>query len=138
MGARPSTQRLSLVTVDTLYPFGSTLTYNITASDPFTFYIRIPAWAQNGSSISVNGASASSLSPDANSALQSVPVGSGETSVQLYLDMQVEIEERANNSIAIYRGPLLYAVEIAHNETETTALRRVLSYHHLFFGHSMA
>ena len=64
--------------------------------------------------------------------MQSVPVGSGETSVQLYLDMQVEIEERANNSIAIYRGPLLYAVEIAHNETETTALRRVLSYHHLF------
>lgn len=111
------------MTVNTLYPFGSTLTYEITASAPFTLYIRIPAWAQNSSSISFNGASVSSLTPDANSALQSVPVGSGETIVQLYLDMQVEIEERANSSIAIYRGPLLYAVEIAHNETETAALR---------------
>lgn len=112
-----------LVTVDTLYPFGSTLTYDITASAPFTFYIRIPAWAQDSSSISVNGASASSLTPDANSALQSVPVGSGKTTVQLYLAMQVDIEERTNSSIAIYRGPLLYAVEITHNETETAALR---------------
>ena len=112
----------SPVTVDTLYPFGSALTYSITASAPFTFYIRIPAWAQDDSSISINGAS-SSLSPDASSALQSVPVGSGETTVQLYLDMQVDIESRANDSIAIYRGPLLYAVEIAHNETETYALR---------------
>ncbi|EPS93631.1 hypothetical protein FOMPIDRAFT_1063456 [Fomitopsis schrenkii] len=111
------------VTVDTLYPFGSTLTYDITASAPFTFYIRIPAWAQDSSSISVNGASASSLTPDANSALQSVPVGSGKTTVQLYLAMQVDIEERTNSSIAIYRGPLLYAVEITHNETETAALR---------------
>ncbi|TFY63122.1 hypothetical protein EVJ58_g3436 [Rhodofomes roseus] len=111
------------VTVDTLYPFGSTLSYNITASAPFTFYIRIPSWAQNASSISVNGAAASPLSQDASSTLQSVYVGAGETTVELYLEMQTEIEEGLNGSIAIHRGPLFYAVDLAYNDTETAALR---------------
>lgn len=111
------------VTVDTLYPFGSTLKYHISASHPYTFYIRIPGWAQAGSYISINGSNSVSLSPDEKSALQTVHVTAGEIEVELFLDMQVEVEQRANGSIAIHRGPLFYAVDLAHNETRTTALR---------------
>ncbi|KAH9926067.1 uncharacterized protein B0H18DRAFT_1085167 [Fomitopsis serialis] len=100
------------VTVDTLYPFGPALSYNITSTAPFT-----------GSSISVNGSPASPLSPDPSSALQSVSVDTGETTVALYLDMQTQIEEGPNGSIAIHRGPLFYAVDLAYNDTETEALR---------------
>jgi DUF1680 family protein len=57
------------VTVNTLYPFGNTLTYTITAAKPFAFKIRIPTWAQNStaSTIAVNSAKATPLSPDASS-----------------------------------------------------------------------
>ncbi|KZT04944.1 uncharacterized protein LAESUDRAFT_715247 [Laetiporus sulphureus 93-53] len=111
------------VTVDTLYPFGSTVTYSITASAPYTLYIRIPNWAQSASNISVNGAQATVLSPDEDSALQAVNILEGKTIVELYLDMQIEIEERTNGSIAVYRGPLLYAVDLAYNDTLMPALR---------------
>ncbi|PCH35389.1 hypothetical protein WOLCODRAFT_139880 [Wolfiporia cocos MD-104 SS10] len=111
------------VTVETLYPFGSTLSYTIAASAPFTFYIRVPGWSQSKSTISINGSDARALSPDATTSLQSIEVKAGETAIDLYLDMQVEIEPRSNGSIAVYRGPLLYAVDLAHNQTETYAMR---------------
>lgn len=111
------------ITVKTDYPFGSTLIYEVTSSAPFTFYIRIPSWAQLTSTIAVNGGDASALSPDTSSSLQSVRVGAGITSVELFLDMQTEIEQRSNGSIAVYRGPLLYAVDLGHNDTTTLAMR---------------
>lgn len=117
----------SIVTVKTDYPFGSTLIYEVTSSAPFTFYIRIPSWAQLTSTIAVNGGDASALSPDTSSSLQSVRVGAGITSVELFLDMQTEIEQRSNGSIAVYRGPLLYAVDLGHNDTTTLAMRCVSS-----------
>ncbi|GLB38772.1 putative beta-L-arabinofuranosidase, GH127 [Lyophyllum shimeji] len=111
------------VTVDTLYPFGSTLTYAITATRPFTFGIRVPTWAQNDlSTISVNGAKAKALKADSES-LQTVQVEAGTTSVRLFLNAPLQIETRTNGAVAITRGALNYALEIAHNTTTTPALR---------------
>jgi len=114
---------MRVVTVDTLYPFGQTLEYRIGASAPFTFYVRIPGWAKSGSTLSVNGQPAAALSQDLKSSLQAVAVQAGETVVELYLDMEVEIEPRANGSIAVHRGPLFYAVDLAYNETLRPAMR---------------
>lgn len=59
--------------MDTLYPFGNTLKYRVTASDSFTFKIRIPGWATGDSTISVNGADPNSLEKD-NASHQAISV----------------------------------------------------------------
>lgn len=111
------------MTVDTLYPFGQTLKYKFEASAPFTFYIRIPGWARSGSSLSINGQRALALSPDPRSSLQAVTVPQGKTLVELYLEMEIEVEERSNGSIAVHRGPLFYAVDLAYEDVLKPALR---------------
>ncbi|KAI0725972.1 hypothetical protein C8Q72DRAFT_784664 [Fomitopsis betulina] len=104
------------VTVDTLYPFGQTLNYKIEASAPFIFYIRIPGWAGPGSSLNINGRRSFELSPDPRTSLQAVETSQGETLVELYLDMEVMVEKRSNGSIAVHRGPLFYAVDLAYED----------------------
>lgn len=111
------------VTVDTLYPFGSLFSYTIASSAPYTFYIRIPGWANSESYISVDDQNAVPLFPHAKSALQTVHVNTGVTTIKLNLGMDIEVERRSNNSIAVHRGPLFYAVDLAHNDTTTSALR---------------
>ncbi|OSX58372.1 hypothetical protein POSPLADRAFT_1049571 [Postia placenta MAD-698-R-SB12] len=101
------------VTVDTLYPFGSLFSYTIASSAPYTFYIRIPGWANSESYISVDDQNAVPLFPHAKSV----------TTIKLNLGMDIEVERRSNNSIAVHRGPLFYAVDLAHNDTTTSALR---------------
>ena len=111
------------VTVDTLYPFGQMLQYKIEASAPFTFYIRIPGWEKSGSYLNINGGRASALSPELKTSLQAVNIHEVETIVELYLDMEIEVEERSNGSIAVHRGPLFYAVDLAYEDVVKPALR---------------
>ncbi|KAJ6627782.1 hypothetical protein B0H10DRAFT_1991863 [Mycena sp. CBHHK59/15] len=112
------------VTVDTLYPFGNTLTYTVSASKPFAFKIRVPTWAQNStkSTISVNNARATVLSPDSFS-LHTVQVNAGKTTLHVNLNSPLEIEVRYNGAVAVTRGALNYAVEIAYNDTIAPGLR---------------
>ncbi|RDB14685.1 hypothetical protein Hypma_016508 [Hypsizygus marmoreus] len=111
------------VTVDTLYPFGSTLTYLVTSTKPFAFNIRVPTWAQNSlSTISVNNGKMKALSPDAAS-LHRIQIGAGTTTLRVFLNAPLQIETRSNGAVAITRGALNYAVEIAHNITTTPGVR---------------
>ncbi|KAJ7319105.1 hypothetical protein DFH08DRAFT_891546 [Mycena albidolilacea] len=112
------------VTVDTLYPFGNTLTYSISATKPFSFKIRVPTWAQNSntSTIAVNGARAATLTTDALD-LHTVKVNAGKTVVHVNLHTPLEVEVRTNGAVAITRGALNFAVELAHNTTVAPGLR---------------
>jgi hypothetical protein len=111
------------VSVDTLYPFGLTFKYTVTASRPFTFQIRIPEWAKNNQSmIAVNQGKIAPVNPDASS-LQHVQVGAGSTTIKMTLHAPLEIELRTNNAVAITRGPLNYAVELSFNRTSAPGLR---------------
>ncbi|KAJ6595746.1 hypothetical protein DFH09DRAFT_146534, partial [Mycena vulgaris] len=112
------------VNVDTLYPFGNTLTYTISATKSFAFKIRVPTWAQNSaaSTIAVNNARATPLSPDAFS-LHTVKVSAGKTVLHVQLHAPLQIEVRTGGAVAITRGALNYAVEIAHNTTVAPGLR---------------
>ncbi|KAI5833318.1 hypothetical protein K523DRAFT_343192 [Schizophyllum commune Tattone D] len=112
------------VTVDTLYPFGNVLNYVITASTPTALKIRVPSWAQTGSStITVGGGAATPLNPDSATSLYKVEIPAGSTNIVVILDMQVEVEERLNGAVAVTRGPLNYALELAYNVTTTEGLR---------------
>ncbi|KAJ6595743.1 hypothetical protein DFH09DRAFT_146500 [Mycena vulgaris] len=112
------------VNVDTLYPFGNTLTYTISATKPFAFKIRVPTWAQNSaaSTIAVNNARATPLSSDAFS-LHTVKVSAGKTVLHVQLHAPLQIEVRTGGAVAITRGALNYAVEITHNTTVAPGLR---------------
>ncbi|KAJ7266952.1 hypothetical protein B0H12DRAFT_1209136 [Mycena haematopus] len=112
------------VTVDTLYPFGNALTYTISATNPFSFKIRIPTWAQNSSAstIAVNGARATTLTADSIS-LHTVNVKAGKTVLNVNLHAPLEVETRFNGAVAITRGALNFAVEIANNDTVAPGLR---------------
>ncbi|KAF8509631.1 hypothetical protein JB92DRAFT_2945317 [Gautieria morchelliformis] len=113
------------VTVDTLYPFGSTLKYTITASKPFVFNVRVPSWAlgSNRSTIAFNNARPVLLNPDVSTSLHSVQIDPGMTQFDITLDMPLQVETRSSGAVAINRGPLNYAVEISHNDTSTFSWR---------------
>ena len=115
----PSGNNVS-VSCDTQYPFGSTLAYTITASSAFDFSIRIPSWANLATaSISVGGKT-SSLSPDAHSGLHTVSLGAGSSSITVTLWSDAPpliIEQRANDSVSVFAGPLLYSLQITAQVT---------------------
>jgi DUF1680 family protein len=103
------------VSVDTIYPLGDTLVYTITARSSFDFYIRIPSWTVlASSSISVDGKKAGALTPDENS-LQKVVVRSGKTTVKVRLGMEINVITRGSGGVAVYRGPLLYALDLEYS-----------------------
>ncbi|KAJ7512670.1 hypothetical protein B0H11DRAFT_3400 [Mycena galericulata] len=112
------------ITVDTLYPFGTSLTYTISAAKAFSLKIRVPTFAQNStaSTIAVNSAKATTLSPDAFS-LHTVDVKAGKTVLKVNLNAPLEVEVRSSGAVAITRGALNYVVEITNNDTVTPGLR---------------
>ena len=107
-----------LVSADTTYPFGHSITYSISATSPFTFYVRIPTWAKTNSTIQGPGnASTTGVSPSAQG-LQQVNIPAGDsTSFTVQLEASPRIVTRANNTVAIYYGALLYALAIEYEST---------------------
>ncbi|KAG6888531.1 hypothetical protein C0995_007643 [Termitomyces sp. Mi166 len=113
------------VTVDSLYPFGSTLRYTIASAKPFTFAVRIPDWAQNDqSTILVNNKKVAALTVDDES-LQLVKITGEKTTIQVSLNAPLKVENRYNGAVAITRGALNYALEISYNTTTAPGLRSV-------------
>ena len=103
-----------IVNCSTNYPFDETLTYTISSSAPFTFYVRIPNWANTSASALNTASSRTSLSPDSHTGLQPIPIN-GETSkfnITLASNNIIRTQPLANNSIAVYSGAILYALEI--------------------------
>lgn len=117
---------VSIVAQNT-YPFGLSLGYTISATAPFTFYVRIPAWAASTSTITGISEEAirediHTISPSA-SGLQKIMIPAGvNTTFKIELDTQPRIEMKANNTAGIFYGALLYSLAIEYNETETAAL----------------
>lgn len=112
------------VTCETNYPFDNTLSYTIQNTGNMDFYVRIPAWATNTSSLVVSTTkdSHSTLSPDPATGLQkiSLPASNGQaTSVSLTLSSNIRTEARANETVAVYHGALLYALEVGATNTST-------------------
>ncbi|KAI1765295.1 hypothetical protein GGR53DRAFT_267298 [Hypoxylon sp. FL1150] len=98
------------IQADTNYPFGMNLEYTINSDSDFTFYVRIPGWADQSSTFSVGGKS-SPISPS-DKGLQKIELGKGTNSVGITLDTEPRVVTRANNTAAIYYGPLLYSLYI--------------------------
>ncbi|KAF5384254.1 hypothetical protein D9615_003331 [Tricholomella constricta] len=100
-------------TVDTLYPFSDTLSTTITATQAFTYYVRIPSWVVGGT-IAINGAAPKAVS--ASNGLQAISAAAGTTTFVLNLPADIKTESRPHGSIAVQRGPLHYAFDIPRSQ----------------------
>ncbi|KAL9094914.1 MAG: hypothetical protein Q9165_002864 [Trypethelium subeluteriae] len=126
----PSTMKTTLsgdnaisVSADTNYPFSQSIKYNISATSPFDFYVRIPTWAGPNSSISGNGNTTSTAISPSPQGLQKIEVPSGQaTTFTLNLETSPRVVTRANNTAAIYYGPLLYALAIEYESSSRAPL----------------
>lgn len=97
------------VTVDcqTDYPFETTLSYTVNSETDFDFYLRVPEWSTG---IKINGAS----SPvDPQTSLAKVQVPSGQTTIKYEIGASLRTVSRANDTVAVYQGPILYSLYIS-------------------------
>ena len=107
------------VVCDTHYPFGLVLNYAIDASAPFIFYIRVPSWSlAGGSSIEIdNNGAEYPLDPDPQTGMMPISLGAGHSKLTIRLAAELRVETRANGSVSIYHGALLYALDIGQTVT---------------------
>lgn len=109
-------QKIHVVS-ETHYPFDETIIYHIETPRSFDFYVRIPEWARTGTTVNTaldsEDVRDESVEVDANS-LFKFAVPKGKTSFRLTLNATIRVVPRPNNAVAIYRGALLYAMEIPH------------------------
>lgn len=122
----PGTAHLTLekakitVACTTAYPFADHLQYTVTASRPFDFYVRVPSWAGSASTVQINKNRPSPLSQDEESGLHKLNIGKGTTRIMFTVDSStISAAPREADTVAIYKGALLYALEIASTNTST-------------------
>jgi hypothetical protein len=101
------------ISCETNYPFDGRLRYTIASETAFDFSVRIPAWAARlaGSRYRVGGRGWRAVVPNEDS-LQTFKMNRGTTAVEVSLHMEPRVSEPRNGSVAIYYGPLLYALDI--------------------------
>ncbi|EEQ89916.1 uncharacterized protein BDCG_05036 [Blastomyces dermatitidis ER-3] len=98
---------------ETNYPFENVLYYRVDAGGQFTFSFRVPLWANNvESSVSIDGAPGSLLQPNPATGMHHVDLTPGKHVVIVSFATAVRVEPRANDTVAIYHGALLYSLPI--------------------------
>ena len=111
------------VACDTTYPFGTTLNYTITASAPFTLVLRVPTWSATGDaavrSVKLNNAAPAEAPVfDPATSTLAVAIPAGDVTVLYSVAPSLNTEARANDTVAVYHGALLYAIDIGQTMTE--------------------
>lgn len=106
------------VSCETAYPFLDTLRYSIDAPDAMDMYVRVPSWAGSDAQVEIEGKKCL-LSPDPDTGLHKISVPKGKTSVTYTLPSSIRATARANETVAVYKGSLLYALEVTNTNTST-------------------
>jgi len=107
------------IACNTNYPFSPHLHYNISASAPFILYLRVPSWyiPENSSIILDNNGAEYPLDPDPHTGLMPVSLPAGTSTVKYTLSATIQILPRANSTVAVYHGALLYALDVGQITT---------------------
>ena len=107
------------VTAQTTYPFGQTISYTIHATSPFQLLLRVPAWSSSDqSSVSLNGKPTSASTFDSQYRMISVSIPAGTSTASYSVAATLFTEDRANNTVAVYRGSVLYALDVGQAITD--------------------
>lgn len=116
------------IAAETNYPFELDIGYTVQTDAPFDLYVRVPGWAEQSRSFTTVQATDSGsgpgaavqVSPDATSGLHRAARMPAGTSVVTYnLSASVRVEQRANSSVAVHYGPLLYGLSISSENSST-------------------
>jgi len=112
------------VNCSTNYPFDYTLNYIVSSSAGFDFHTRVPSWANAADSVLQLGSSSIPLSPDSHTGLHTISLSAGTTIFSLTLapSSVVTTQVLANDSIAVFSGPILYALEVGANVSSNTPM----------------
>jgi DUF1680 family protein len=120
------------ITVETDYPFDETVRMVVEADTPahFALYLRIPGWAA-GATAAVGSAVGEAVEPGRFQRIERE--WSGRTEVQLRFPMRAALQQRPGGSVAVERGPLVYALKLGeewrpvqpHNRSAPTHDERV-------------
>ncbi|ULQ54612.1 beta-L-arabinofuranosidase domain-containing protein [Flavihumibacter fluvii] len=97
---------------ETNYPFEDRIRFKYTANKAveMPFHLRIPAWCQQAS-ITINGKP--EQQPKGNQVIVINRIWNPGDVIELHLPMEISTSRWAENSIAIERGPILYALKIS-------------------------
>lgn len=96
----------------TNYPFSHRLEYHVSSSGPFHFSFRVPSWAiLQASSLHVNGRPVV-LAPDSHTGLQRIFLRKGSHRLEAEFGADVRVIARANDTVSVYHGSLLYAITV--------------------------
>ncbi|KAI1499197.1 duf1680 domain-containing protein [Biscogniauxia marginata] len=110
------------IVADTSYPFSFDLNYIITSTSDFTFYVRIPSWANSSSTYTgPSGESSAQISPS-DRGFQRFDIPKGDSAISISFQTEPRVEHRANNTAAIYYGALLYSLAIDSNVSAVAPL----------------
>lgn len=104
---------------ETDYPFGQTLQYTIESQTSWDFYIRVPGWVTSASTSS--GGKPQPLSADEDG-LHKVKITPGITHLVVTFGIEVRVVPLSDNTVAIYRGALLYALDIDYDISSSVPL----------------
>ena len=92
---------------ETDYPFDNTLSYTINSDTDFQFYVRVPSW-----STGVTTQGQDTPETDSTTGLMEFDISSGTTKFSYSIGADLIISPRANDTVSVYRGALLYALYI--------------------------
>ena len=94
----------------TNYPFDHILHYVVSSDGAFNFSFRVPGWSiLEESSVLINDQRPIPLRPDQHSGMQTLNLTSGTHVLVVELGAEIRVEPRANDTVAIYHGALLYS-----------------------------
>lgn len=106
------------IEANTMYPYSDAIQYDVHAEGSFEFHIRVPSWASHASRVTIDG-STESLMPDERTGLHLMSLPAGQSKITYQLDATLRTKPRANETINVYYGALLYALEIRTSNTST-------------------
>ena len=112
---------------ETNYPFDNTIKFTLKSSKQVTFplHLRIPAWCKKAS-IKVNGEVWAE--PKGNQIVKVNRKWKDNDVVELVLPMEVSTSRWFNNSVAVERGPLVYALKVDEDWKNVKATDRYGDY----------
>jgi hypothetical protein len=104
------------ITCATNYPFHHILFYTITSSTAFSFHLRIPTWSSlPNTTIALNGAPGIPVNPDGHTGTHLVFLPPGTSIIVLSFSPSIRIEPRANDTVSIHHGALMYVLPLTEN-----------------------
>lgn len=112
----------------TNYPFTNSLSYEIKASNDFDLYLRVPEWIHlRSASLAITAASPGRASATVRPAvaaedgtgMQKIAIPKGSTTITYTLGMKPRVENLADETVAIFYGNLLYALDVGYTKTDS-------------------